>query len=336
MKIRRIRIWLSRGWYRVVYSVSFLVLSFLCSCSSSRTTAKVKTGGSKGVEASKDKEPADSTKTGVSVINIEDFQGLGIETPEIRLMYGVPSPIQELKQAAPQDTAKSIVTVSGSKPQAGDMISGVVRDASGPIVMANITERDGSYRIVAHAVSDENGKFAFRLVNPADRLSVTFVGYGEAITDITGTSFEVTMVENTDIPVVDILNNARQTTMYGPPAVLFNTNSGQTMRLMYGVQPPVGGHPLVTYDDYPLEIDDSKLAVFDFEKDIYSRKKVAALLGVKRRQVKLSRMLKDEDAIKVWGTRGANGVLEIISRDNYKYGISSFPDFNIDDYQHLK
>jgi hypothetical protein len=225
MKIRRIRIWLSRGWYRVVYSVSFLVLSLLCSCSSSKSAAKEKTGASKGVEASKDKEPADSTKTGVSVINIEDFQGLGRETPEIRLMYGVPRPVLEKE-------------------------------------------------------------------NMSD---------GDKMTE-----------------------------------VLFNTNSGQTMRLMYGVQPPVGGHPLVTYDDYPLEIDDSKLAAFDFEKDIYSRKKVAALLGVKRRQVKLSRMLKDEDAIKVWGTRGVNGVLEIISRDNYKYGISSFPDFNLDDYQRLK
>ena len=89
----KIRIWLSRGWYRAVYSVSFLVLSILCSCSSSKSVAKEKTEGSKGVETSKDKEPADSTKTNVSVINMEDFQGLGIETPDIRLMYGVQPPL---------------------------------------------------------------------------------------------------------------------------------------------------------------------------------------------------------------------------------------------------
>ncbi len=93
MKIRRIRIWLSRGWYRVVYSISFLVLSLICSCSSSKAVSKGKAEGSKGVEESKDKEPADSTKAGVSVINMEDFQGLGIETPDIRLMYGVQSPV---------------------------------------------------------------------------------------------------------------------------------------------------------------------------------------------------------------------------------------------------
>ena len=45
------------------------------------------------LEESKDKEPADSTKAGVSVINMEDFQGLGIETPDIRLMYGVQTPL---------------------------------------------------------------------------------------------------------------------------------------------------------------------------------------------------------------------------------------------------
>mgnify|MGYP003563849403 FL=1 len=93
MVIRRIRICISRGWYRVVYGVSFLVLSLLCSCSSSKAVAKAKTGDSKGVEESKDKEPADSTKAGVSVINMEDFQGLGIETPDIRLMYGVQTPL---------------------------------------------------------------------------------------------------------------------------------------------------------------------------------------------------------------------------------------------------
>ena len=222
MKIRRIRIWLSRGWYRVVYSVSFLVLSFLCSCSSSKSVAKEKTEGNKGVESSEDKEPVDSTKTGVSVINMEDFQGLGIVTPEIRLMYGVPSPVQERRLTVPKDSAKSKISVSGSKPKAGDIISGVVRDASGPMVMVNITERDSLYRIVAHAVSDVNGEFSFKLVNPANRISVTYIGYNEAITKITGTFFEVTMVERQDIPVVDILNNTRQTEMYGPPAVNYN------------------------------------------------------------------------------------------------------------------
>ena len=84
---------MSRGWYRVVYGVSILVLSLICSCSSSKAVSKGKAEGSKGVEESKDKEPVDSTKAGVSVINMEDFQGLGIVTPDIRIMYGVQPPV---------------------------------------------------------------------------------------------------------------------------------------------------------------------------------------------------------------------------------------------------
>ena len=86
MVIRRIRIGISRGWYRVVYGVSFLVLSLLCSCSSSKAVAKAKTGDSKGVEASKGMGPADCVQRtdslGVTVVNLEDFQSLGIETPD--------------------------------------------------------------------------------------------------------------------------------------------------------------------------------------------------------------------------------------------------------------
>lgn len=209
MKIRRIRIWLSRGWYRVVYSVSFLVLSLLCSCSSSRTAAKEKTGGTKGVEASKGKEPADSTKTGVSVINMEDFQGLGIETPDIRLMYGVPRPVLEKEN-----------------------LSG-----------------------------------------------------GDEMTE-----------------------------------VLFNTNSGQTMRLMYGVQPPENSsikYPLVVLDGNIVGVDKEKLADFDFEKDIHSREKVAALLGVRKRKVVASRLLESTAATTIWGMRAINGCLDVVTKKQY-------------------
>ena len=214
MKIRRIRIWLSRGWYRVVYSVSFLVLSFLCSCSSSRTAAKEKTEGSKGVETSKDKEPVESTKTDVSVINIEDFQGLGIETPDIRLMYGVQRPVLEKEN-----------------------LSG-----------------------------------------------------GDEMTE-----------------------------------VLFNTNSGQTMRLMYGVQPPENTtikYPLVVLDGKIVGVDKEKLAAFDFEKDIHSREKIAALLGVRKRKVVASRLLESTAATTIWGMRAINGCLDVVTKKQYDSKLS--------------
>lgn len=69
----------------------------------------------------------------------------------------------------------SAVTVFAQK--AGDIITGVVCDNEGPMMMVNVTERDQDDRIVAHAITDKDGVFAFKLVNPKDRLNITYVGY---------------------------------------------------------------------------------------------------------------------------------------------------------------
>ncbi len=90
------------------------------------------------------------------------------------------------------------------------------------------------------------------------------------------------------------------------------------MRLMYGVQPPVSREefaPLIIYDGNPVEVDKEKYAAFDWEKDIYSKKKVAVLLGVKKKAVKASRVVTDRAAIAIWGSKGRNGTFEVISYD---------------------
>lgn len=94
------------------------------------------------------------------------------------------------------------------------------------------------------------------------------------------------------------------------------------MRLMYGVQPPVSREeyaPLIIYDGNPVEVDKEKYAAFDWDKDIYSKKKVAALLGVKKKAVKASRVVTDRAAIAIWGSKGRNGTFEVISYDAEEY-----------------
>ena len=61
--------------------------------------------------------------------------------------------------------------------KAGDIITGVVSDNEGPMMWVNVTERDQDDCIVAHAITDKDGVFAFKLVNPKDRLNITYVGY---------------------------------------------------------------------------------------------------------------------------------------------------------------
>ena len=94
------------------------------------------------------------------------------------------------------------------------------------------------------------------------------------------------------------------------------------MRLMYGVQPPVSREEfaaLIIYDGNPVEVDKEKYAAFDWEKDIYSKKKVAVLLGVKKKAVKASRVVTDRAAIAIWGSKGRNGTFEVISYDAEEY-----------------
>ena len=290
MKVRKNRIWLSRGWYRTLCSISLLLLPLFCN-------------------------------TGRTFAAINHVQ---------------------------QDTIKSTVVVSGTKPQAGDIISGTICDENGPMQLVNITERDSLYRIVAHAVSDVNGKFAFKLVNPANRLSVTYVGYGEAITAITGTSFDVTMVELPDLPMVDLSSDVKQTTMYGPPAVNYNRyydpNAQPAVRdfieigartpdvsVMYGVpatryvvsddmQKPSAApsYPLILLDGDIVNAPDDKLAAFDFNAVIMDRYQLAELVGTRGDKIKEARTINNKEAEEIWGVRGKNGVLEVFTRKYYR------------------
>ena len=92
MKIRTIRILLSKGWYRIVYAFSFLLFSVLSSCSSSRAVSKEKTVDASDVKVPDANDVEIPSADEITTINMEEFQGLGIETPDIRLMYGVQLP----------------------------------------------------------------------------------------------------------------------------------------------------------------------------------------------------------------------------------------------------
>ena len=63
--------------------------------------------------------------------------------------------------------------------KAGDIISGMVVDVSdnAPLMRVNIYEMDSRDRIRAASITDMNGEFSFKLVDPNDRLSVSFDGY---------------------------------------------------------------------------------------------------------------------------------------------------------------
>ena len=82
-----------------------------------------------------------------------------------------------------------------SKPKAGDLISGLVITDHGGLAMVTVTERDAADRIVAHAVTDFEGKFSFKLVNPKDRIVVDSVKYETVDIPIDKTYLRIKMKE---------------------------------------------------------------------------------------------------------------------------------------------
>ena len=83
------------------------------------------------------------------------------------------------------------VVISGNKPGTGALIRGVVTNEDGPIQKANVTERDTNNRIMAQAISDIEGNFALRLVNPDNKLEFNAPDHTVMQCYITGTSYEI-------------------------------------------------------------------------------------------------------------------------------------------------
>ena len=276
MKIRRIRILIAKGWYVAVWCVSYSLFSLICSFASAQ-------------------KPVDKAVV-----------------------------------------AKDI--------KAGDIISGKVTDNEGPMMMVNVTERDSDDLVVAHCVTDMTGEFSFRLVNPANRLKITHVGYKTVDTLINSTYYEIRMKENESLSKVDITANRRLETMYGPlPPPINNpqTMVSQTISMdefeglaittvddnlqAYGTPRPgldlvfetsdLGrSRPLLVMDGNVITRDATAWEGIDLTKDTYSKDELAQIFGVKARKIKTVNILKDEAALKIWGSRGRKGVIELRTR----------------------
>ena len=89
--------------------------------------------------------------------------------------------------------------------KAGDIITGMVVDVSdnAPLMRVNIYEMDSRDRIRAASITDMNGEFSLRLVDPADRLSVSFDGYFTEEQEIKNVNF--VRLEKQDNPYYELI-----------------------------------------------------------------------------------------------------------------------------------
>ncbi len=107
----------------------------------------------------------------------------------------------ELSAPAP---VKEMEAVEAVKP--GDTITGTVKAKNGqPLQNANLVEIDKTGRIVAVAVTDKNGHYTMKVVNPSNKIRCSHVGYNMQSFDISSHKIDVTMEEGTQFTNVKVV-----------------------------------------------------------------------------------------------------------------------------------
>ncbi len=229
---------------------------------------------------------------------------------------------------------------------AGTMIHGVVMDDIDALMACNVVEIDNANRIVAHAVTDINGNFAFRIVDPKHRLKISYVGYATQIIPIKGTSYKIVMKSNTQLQEVVVkskrivqtsglaiperelsvahqmidakefeglpmtsVDEALQGRIAGLDIVSNSGNlgAGTSMRLR-GVSSINGSsEPLIVVDGNIFESDYNS----NFDYANATEDQFAELLNVNPDDIASISVLKDAAGTAIYGSQGANGVIEI-------------------------
>ena len=221
----------------------------------------------------------------------------------------------------------------------------------GAIVMANVIEKDANNRNVSATQTDANGNFSLAIKNPNNRLQISYIGYVTKVTTIGAQrSFRIELVDKSTLKEAVITSTrrvksngltipereisvAKQTlnmddmeglsfetageALQGQIAGLDivansgNLGAGTSMRLR-GVSSINGSQePLIVVNGYIMEdYNKSDLDLSNLE----NQEQFATLLQVSPEDIQSINVLKDAAATAIWGSRGSNGVIEIVTR----------------------
>ena len=193
------------------------------------------------------------------------------------------------------ETGKGSEDVPDVKP--GQVLTGQVTDEKGePLQTANVTEQDEQGRIYAKAVTDVNGNFAIKIVNPEHNIRVSYVSCKEFLTKISNMPKKVKLQPTDLIQIVDVDARKKQV-------------AGSTMRLR-GVGTITGGEPLLVVDGVIMQgVEHLDVNGSDPIEDLMQKE-----FGIKQSDIESVTVLKDGAATAIYGEKGKNGVIEIKTR----------------------
>jgi hypothetical protein len=189
---------------------------------------------------------------------------------------------------------QSEIIASGSISESGDSIHGVVRDSLGPMMMALIRERNSKNEVVAQAVTDIEGHFSFKLVNPEDFLEVKFFGYYLVKSQISGSHYDIFLVRDPKIKALE--------------------ESGKAVNAIDRIA-GLNGYPVLILDDHVVTSDITTWKDIDPKKEKYTKEELSLLFGIKADKIKKIQYYRDSEAYKFMGERGKSGIIIIKTQE---------------------
>ena len=234
-------------------------------------------------------------------------------------------------------------------------ISGTVSDAIDVLPGVNIVEIDASNRMVNATVTDMNGNFVLPIKSSKNQLRVSYMGYKTQTLAINKQVYKITMEDNTkQMKEVDIVakkkmrnsglaiperevsyssqgisakefeglgitsvDEALQGRIAGLDIVANSGDlgAGTSMRLRGAstVSTLTSNEPLIVVNGNVWNVDLS-----DFDVSTANDEKFAQLLNVNTEDIEDIQVLKDAAATAIWGSQGANGVIEIKTKRGHR------------------
>lgn len=229
-------------------------------------------------------------------------------------------------------------------------VHGTVSDEWGPLYGVNVCEMDGTDRIVESAITDMNGNFTMRVKNPKNKIRFTYVGCTTVLLPIDRTQYIINMKSENEISEVVItserrinsgglaipereisfasqtistegfeglgintIDEALQGRISGLDIVSVSGNlgAGTTMRLRGAstVSSLTSSNPLIVVNGNTWNVDMS-----DFDVQSANDEQFAQLLNINPEDIESITVLKDAAATAIYGSQGANGVIELTTK----------------------
>lgn len=236
--------------------------------------------------------------------------------------------------------------------QGGDIVTGKVYADDEPegFIGATVIEQDKNGRIYASALTDFNGNFSLKVKDPSHTLNVSYVGYkkqsvaigtrrkfdikleiANVMKEITVKASKVVSGGGLAVPEreysgamqkfntkalegmsVASIDDALQGRIAGLDIVANSGDlgSGSVMRIRGVTSINSNTQPLILVNDIPFESNID--ASFDFASA--DQEQFASLLCISPDDIEEITVLKDGAAAAIWGSRGANGVINITTK----------------------